>query len=95
MWYSPSAKKWWLLLRLAHRSFTYRQECDVKRYMKSLADQENAAGIVLNASKDAAICLVSEEQAQKKKMRIDLALSKEMITFETMSRSYSRSKILK
>ena len=29
------------------------------------------------ATKDAAICLVSEEQAQKKKMRIDLALSKE------------------
>ena len=50
MWYSPSAKKWWLLLRLAHRSFTYRQECDVKRYMNSLADQEDAAGTVLKAS---------------------------------------------
>jgi len=47
------------------------------------------------ATKDVAICLVSEEQAQKKKMRIDLALSERMITFETMSRSYSRSKILK
>ena len=57
------------------------------------------------ATKDAAICLVSEEQAQKKKMRIDLALSERMITFETMSRSswtsqanefeFSRSKILK
>ena len=29
-----------MLLRLAHRSFTYRQECDVKRYMNSLADKE-------------------------------------------------------
>lgn len=33
------------------------------------------------ATKDGAICLVNGEQAQKKKMRIDLALSKEMITF--------------
>ena len=35
------------------------------------------------------------EQAQKKKMRIDLVLSERMITFETASRNYSRSKILK
>ncbi len=34
-----------------------------------------------SATKDAVICLVSEEQAQKKKRRIDLAFSKEMITF--------------
>jgi len=34
-----------------------------------------------DATKDAAICLVSEEQAQKKKMRIDLVLTKRMITF--------------
>ena len=47
------------------------------------------------ATKDAAICLVSEEQAQKKKLSLNLVLSKRMITFETMSRSYSRSKILK
>ena len=40
------------------------------------------------ATKDAAICLVSEEQAQKKKMRIDLALSKEMITFEPDDEAY-------
>ena len=39
-----------MLLRLAHRSFTYRQECDVKRYMNSQPDKEEAAGIVLNAS---------------------------------------------
>ena len=57
------------------------------------------------ATKDAAICFVSEEQAQKKKLSLDLVLSKRMITFETMSRSswtsqanefeFSRSKILK
>ena len=47
------------------------------------------------ATKDAAICLVSEEQAQKKKLSLNLVLSKRMITFETMSRSYLRSKILK
>ena len=38
---------------------------------------------------------MSDEQAQKKKLSLDLVLSKRMITFETMSRSYSRSKILK
>ena len=44
------------------------------------------------ATKDAAICLVSEEQAQKKKMRIDLALSKEMITFAPDGESYYTKK---
>ena len=39
-----------MLLRLAHRSFTYRQECDVKRYMNSQPDKEEAAGTVFNAS---------------------------------------------
>ena len=33
-----------------YRSFTYRQECDVKRYMNSLPDKEDAAGTVLKAS---------------------------------------------
>jgi len=33
-----------------YRSFSYRQECDVKRYMNSQPDKENAAGKVLNAS---------------------------------------------
>ena len=47
------------------------------------------------ATKDAAVYEMSVEQAQMKKMWIDLVLSKEMFTFETMSRSYSRSKILK
>ena len=46
------------------------------------------------ATKDATIssrALKSEEQAQNKKMRIDLVLSERMITFETASRNYSRS----
>ncbi len=33
-----------------YRSFSYRQECDVKRYMNSQPDKEEAAGTVLNAS---------------------------------------------
>ena len=33
-----------------YRSFSYRQECDVKRYMNSQSDKEAAAGIVLKAS---------------------------------------------
>ena len=33
------------------------------------------------ATKDAAICLMSEEQAQKKKLGMDLVLSKYLFTF--------------
>ena len=33
-----------------YRSFSYRQECDVKRYMNSQPDKDEAAGTVLNAS---------------------------------------------
>jgi hypothetical protein len=33
-----------------YRSFSYRQECDVKRYINSQPDKEAAAGTVLNAS---------------------------------------------
>jgi hypothetical protein len=33
------------------------------------------------ATQDAAICLVSEEQAQKKKLSSDLVLSKDLFTF--------------
>ena len=33
-----------------YRNFTYRQECDVKRYMNSQPDKDEAAGTVLNAS---------------------------------------------
>ena len=33
-----------------YRSFSYRQECDVKRYMNSQPDKEEAANNVLNAS---------------------------------------------
>lgn len=37
-------------IQSGYRSFSYRQECDVKRYMNSQPDKEEAAGIVLNAS---------------------------------------------
>ena len=33
-----------------YRSFSYRQECDVKRYMNSQPDKDETAGTVLNAS---------------------------------------------
>ena len=33
-----------------YRNFTYRQEGDIKRYMNSQPDKEEAAGTVLNAS---------------------------------------------
>ena len=33
-----------------YRSFSYRQECDVKRYMNGQPDKDEAANIVLNAS---------------------------------------------
>ena len=37
-------------IQSGYRSFSYRQECDVKRYMNSQPDKEEVAGIVLNAS---------------------------------------------
>jgi hypothetical protein len=37
-------------IQSGYRSFNYRQECDVKRYMNSQPDKEEAAGTVYNAS---------------------------------------------
>ena len=37
-------------IQSGYRSFTYRQESDVRRYMNSQSDKENAADTVLNAS---------------------------------------------
>ena len=37
-------------IQSGYRSFTYRQECDVKRYMNSQPDKDEAAGTVLKAS---------------------------------------------
>ena len=37
-------------IQSGYRNFTYRQECDVKRYMNSQSDKEEAAGTVLKAS---------------------------------------------
>ena len=37
-------------IQSGYRNFTYRQECDVKRYMNSQPDKEEAAGTVLKAS---------------------------------------------
>ena len=37
-------------IQSGYRSFSYRQECDVKRYINSQPDKEEAAGTILNAS---------------------------------------------
>ena len=37
-------------IQSGYRSFSYRQECDVKRYMNSQSDKEKAADTVYNAS---------------------------------------------
>ena len=37
-------------IQSGYRSFSYRQECDVKRYMNSQPDKDEAACTVLNAS---------------------------------------------
>ena len=37
-------------IQSGYRSFSYRQECDVKRYMNSQPDKDEAAGTVLKAS---------------------------------------------
>ena len=38
-------------VQAGYRSFSYRQECDVKRYMNGQPDKDEAANIVLNASR--------------------------------------------
>ena len=38
-------------IQSGYRSFSYRQECEVKRYMNSQPDKDEAAGTVLNASR--------------------------------------------
>ena len=50
MWYSPSAKKMMITITFSHRSFSYRQECDVRRYMNSQPDKDEAADTVLKTS---------------------------------------------
>ena len=37
-------------IQSGYRSFSYRQEGDVRRYMNSQSDKEVAAGTILNAS---------------------------------------------
>ena len=38
------------MLSLAYRNFSYRQECDVRRYMNSQPDKDEAAGTLLKTS---------------------------------------------
>ena len=59
----------------------YRIEEILKSHCHWVIGRSLIRTFLAGAPKDAAICLVSDEQAQKKKRRIDLAFSKEMITF--------------
>ena len=62
----------------------YQTECKITRLYTQgdlVIGHSLIRTFLAGATKDAAICLVSEEQAQKKKIRIDLVLSKRMITF--------------
>ena len=38
-------------IQSGYRSFSYRQDCDVRRYMNGQADKDEAANTVLNASR--------------------------------------------
>ena len=49
--------------------------------MLSIEGRSLIRTFLAGATKDAAICLVNEEQAQKKKLSLNLVLSKRMITF--------------
>ena len=57
-------------IQSGYRSFSYRQECDVKRYMNSQPDKEEAAGTVLNASLP---FLKSDECERVKRQLADIA----------------------
>jgi hypothetical protein len=49
--------------------------------MLSIEGRSLIRTFLAGATQDAAICLESEEQAQNKKLSLDLVLSKRMITF--------------
>ena len=53
----------------------------VKQQSISVIGRSLIRTFLASATKDATICMVSEEQAQNKKMWIDLVHSKRMITF--------------
>ena len=49
--------------------------------MLSIEGRSLIRTFLAGATQDAAICLVSEEQAQNKKLSLDLVLSKDLFTF--------------
>ena len=58
-------------VRSGYSSFTYRQKGDIKRYMNSQPDKEEAADIVLNASRP---FLKADESERVKENLFDIAL---------------------
>ena len=62
-----------MLPRSGYRSFTYRQEGDIKRYMNGQSDKEEAAGTVYNAS----LPFLNREECERVKGQLS-AISKDM-----------------
>jgi len=60
-------------IQSGYRSFSYRQECDVKRYMNSQPDKEKAAETVYNAS----LPFLNREECERVKGQLS-AISKDM-----------------
>jgi len=68
-----------------YRSFSYRQECDVKRYMNSQPDKEKAADTVLNASLP---FLKSDEHERVKGQLSDIVQDMKEERQQSLSRRY-------
>ncbi len=60
-------------IQSGYRSFSYRQECDVRRYMNSQPDKEKAAETVYNAS----LPFLNREECERVKGQLS-AISKDM-----------------
>ena len=60
-------------IQSSYRSFSYRQECDVRRYMNSQPDMEKAADTVYNAS----LPFLNREECERVKGQLS-AISKDM-----------------
>jgi len=72
-------------IQSGYRSFSYRQECDVKRYMNSQPDKEKAADTVLNASLS---FLKSDEHERVKGQLSDIVQDMKEERQQSLSRRY-------
>jgi hypothetical protein len=72
-------------IQSGYRSFSYRQECDVRRYMNSQPDKEKAADTVLNASLP---FLKSDEHERVKGQLSDIVQDMKEERQQSLSRRY-------